>query len=107
LKDAHKKSCTILKITNNHTTNSLTESQNQIQGVNESTSILVFATTINNKDKAAAVRNKLLENQGIQTVDIDLEDWENVLRVVCESQNLVNVIEQTLSAMGMECKELT
>jgi len=96
-----------MKIPNNYNTNTETESQNQHPGISFIPSILVFATTIDKKEKVVQVRKKLLETQGIHTVDVDLEDWENILRVVCESGDQAKVIEQTLIEMGIESKELT
>lgn len=68
--------------------------------------ILVFRSNINTNEDATLVCNKLLKMDGIYTVTIDLEDWENVLRLESNPSLLIREIEKTIINLGFECSEL-
>ncbi|MCX2680018.1 hypothetical protein OOZ15_08725 [Galbibacter sp. EGI 63066] len=68
--------------------------------------VLVFASTINQEDKVDRISCELLKIEGVYSVNVDLEDWENILRVECESERLSEIIKEKVSKLGFACKEL-
>ncbi|WP_310107207.1 hypothetical protein [Algoriphagus sp. 4150] len=50
---------------------------------------------------------EILKIEGVQHVNVDLDDWENVLRVECGFEIPSTVIYQTVFRMGFSCFELT
>lgn len=67
--------------------------------------ILVFATSINRKKDAQNIANILINYYTPKSVNFDLEDRENILRI--EGENLVSSkIKNTLFTLGYECEEL-
>ena len=72
----------------------------------DSISVLVFASNIDRKGKVDRVCNELLKIRGIYSVSVDLEDWENILRVECISESLSKAIQEAMSDLGVKCSEL-
>ena len=68
--------------------------------------IMVFRSNIDNKYKAAIVCNELKKMDGVHRVNVDLEDWENILRLECEPEINEYLIQQVVSQLGFECDEL-
>lgn len=69
--------------------------------------ILVFRSNIDNHRKAALACRVLGKIEGVYHVNVDLEDWEKVLRVECDPIIQVRKIEEQISQLGFECSELT
>ena len=68
--------------------------------------ILVFRSNIDDIYKAAIVCRELEKMDGIYRVNIDLDDWENILRLECDPEINAYRIQQTISQLGFECDEL-
>lgn len=69
--------------------------------------ILVFGSNIDNRYKAAIVCGELAKMDGVYIVNVDLNDWENVLRVQCDSLITQDYIQQVIAKLGFQCYELT
>lgn len=69
--------------------------------------ILVFRTNIDDERKAVLAGRALMKTEGIHRVNVDLEDWEKVLRVECDPEIQPLKIEERISRLGFECSELT
>lgn len=81
-----------------------TMEQNDILLAN--TNILVFRSNIDDNHKAAIVCAELKKMDGIYKVNVDLDDWENILRLECDPQINEDHIQQVVSHLGLECGEL-
>lgn len=68
--------------------------------------ILVFRSNINTNKDATFVCSKLLKIDGIYSATIDLEDWENILRLEGSSSLLIHEIKKIINNLGFECSEL-
>ena len=68
--------------------------------------IMVFRSNINNKYRATVVCTELKKMDGVHRVNVDLEDWENILRLECEPEINEYLIQQVVSQLGFECNEL-
>ena len=68
--------------------------------------ILVFRSDINSSAKAALVLDELRKMQDIIEANVDLHDWENILRVACYPTCRASQIENKLSQLGFKCNEL-
>jgi hypothetical protein len=68
--------------------------------------ILVFRSNIDDSYKAAIVCAELEKMDGVYRVNVDLDDWENILRLQCDPQIDEHRIQQAVSALGFECYEL-
>jgi hypothetical protein len=69
--------------------------------------VLVFRSNIDDERKAVLAGRALMKTAGIHRVNVDLEDWEKVLRVECNSVIQARNIEEQISRLGFECSELT
>ena len=72
----------------------------------ENKNILVFRSNIDDIYKAAIVRPELEKIDGVYRVNVDLDDWENVLRLECNPEINEHHIQQAISQLGFECDEL-
>jgi hypothetical protein len=68
--------------------------------------ILVFRSNIDDIYKAAIVCAELQKLDGIYSVNIDLDDWENILRLECALEITEDRIRQVVSLLGYDCNEL-
>lgn len=68
--------------------------------------VLVFCSNIDTKEAAALICNKLLKVEGVYKATIDLEDWENILRLESNPSLSIHEIEKTIINLGFECSEL-
>lgn len=68
--------------------------------------ILVFRSNIDDIYKAATVCAELEKMDGIYRVNIDLEDWENILRLECDPEINEYRIQQVVLQLGFDCDEL-
>lgn len=67
--------------------------------------ILVFKTNVTTKQQVSSVHNLLTAMTDIKQYNFDLEDCDNVLRVV--SNNLeAQTISSALQVAGFSCEEL-
>ncbi|WPP51940.1 hypothetical protein [Catalinimonas niigatensis] len=69
--------------------------------------ILVFRSNINDRIKVRVVKRELLSRKDIYSVNIDLKDWEKVLRVECHPEVQSRLIEEQVAKLGLYCAELT
>lgn len=68
--------------------------------------ILVFRSNIDDNYKAAIVCVELGKMDGVNRVNIDLDDWENILRLECDPGINEHRIRQVVSQLGYDCDEL-
>lgn len=68
--------------------------------------ILVFRSNIDDKYKAASVCARLEKIDGVYHVNIDLDDWENILRLECDATITEYHVRQLVSKLGFQCNEL-
>lgn len=72
---------------------------------NQATIVLVFATTIQQPSDIARIKPLLDQCKGILSWNVDMEDWEKILRVkgiaICGEE-----IIQLLSGTGIVIREL-
>ena len=80
------------------------ESDNLLEGQHQ---VLVFHSNIDDERKAVLAGRALMKTKGINRVNVDLEDWENILRVECESFIQARHIEARICQLGFKCYELT
>jgi copper chaperone CopZ len=71
-----------------------------------SKNILVFRSNIDDTYKAAMVCTQLEKIDGVYRVNVDLDDWENILRIECDPQINEHPIRQVVSQLGYYCDEL-
>lgn len=67
--------------------------------------ILVFRTSINETQKAEQVCDDLMKMAGVQYANVDLEDWENVLRLECDVDVSAEQVGKVVALHGFECSE--
>jgi len=67
--------------------------------------VLVFKTGVTNKRKAGKVKTLLTSFPAIQQWNFDLEDCDNILRIVSNGLSPRNV-ETVLQKAGIGCEEL-
>jgi hypothetical protein len=72
----------------------------------ETNHILVFRSNIDDKYKASKVCARLEKVNGVLHANIDLDDWENILRLECDSEINEHRIRQIVSQSGFECEKL-
>ena len=68
--------------------------------------ISVFKTSIQSEKEAAKVWKYLNQNEHILRVSFDLEDCDNILRVVSNGLDSIQNIENILNRMNISCKQL-
>ena len=67
--------------------------------------VLVFKTDVTNKRKVSKVRTLLTVFPGIQQWNFDLEDCDNILRIVANDLS-PRYVETALKKAGIGCEEL-
>lgn len=67
---------------------------------------LVFRTSLTGRAEVRAIAPAMDAHPGIKEWSVDLEDWENVLRVLCESYVRSGEIIKILAEEGIFAKEL-
>jgi hypothetical protein len=85
-------------------TNSSTMELNKILPCNKI--ILVFRSNIADKSNAVIVCTELKKMDGVYEVNIDLNDWEKILRLECDREIDERRIQQAVTALGFQCNEL-
>ena len=75
--------------------------------ISDDLKILAFRTDIGTSQSATIVRKVLLPLDGIYSVNIDLEDSENVLRVECHPDASPKIIKKLLDKLGLNSTELS
>lgn len=73
----------------------------------ENLKVLVFHSDIDSIQKVKLVQNELLRISGIYRADIDLDDWEHVLRVECHPDCSPKLIEEQIAQLGFTSSEFT
>ncbi|MGB5982997.1 MAG: hypothetical protein WBG46_12710 [Nonlabens sp.] len=68
--------------------------------------ILVFRTSIATKKAVAATASFFNEHPDIMDWSIDLEDWENILRIESKDDIDVENLIQHIYTLGYSCEEL-
>ncbi|WPR77379.1 hypothetical protein [Algoriphagus sp. NG3] len=85
--------------------NQLRTMTHQLQDVRSS--IYVFATTIDSQDKAEHVCLELHKMKIVNNSNVDLDDYENILRVECETEISPQIVSEAVHRLGFDCLELT
>jgi hypothetical protein len=67
--------------------------------------VLVFKTNVTSKRKVSRVSTLLTSFPNIQQWNLDLEDCDNILRIVASGLSPRNV-ESALNSAGIGCEEL-
>lgn len=75
-------------------------------GISAIDNVLVFRSNIDTDQNVALACRELLKLSGVHQATIDLDDWENVLRVVCDPVIHSDDIEKEVNNLGFECEEL-
>lgn len=68
--------------------------------------VLVFRTNINSQFKVDLIMNLLAKIEGVYSAHVDLEDWENILRIECQPELSARDIEYHMARFGIDCSEL-
>uniref|UniRef100_UPI00404B1FA4 hypothetical protein n=1 Tax=Flavobacterium sp. TaxID=239 RepID=UPI00404B1FA4 len=68
--------------------------------------VLVFRTSIKSKNDIKLVANYLNNNDAVLTWNVDLDDWENILRIEAKRESLAEQIIQNINNFGFKCEEL-
>ncbi|GAB5409569.1 MAG: hypothetical protein BalsKO_19340 [Balneolaceae bacterium] len=77
---------------------------NQVQ-INSKLNCLVFKTNIDEEYKVSQLIYVLEKIEGIEYWNLDMEDWENILRI--EFSNFeIEVLTEQLSKFSLEIEEL-
>ncbi|MEQ9442918.1 MAG: hypothetical protein RIG62_28020 [Cyclobacteriaceae bacterium] len=92
--------------TDNFSTEAIPTLEKDAQTTVANTQILVFRSNINSPAKAALVLDELRTMKGIFEVNVDLHDWENILRVACHPTFRAHEVEEKLTHLGFLCDEL-
>jgi hypothetical protein len=74
-------------------------------GNDNSSSMLIFRTSINGKKDVKRAVSVLSSYSQINRWSVDLEDWEKVLRIECTGIS-TNEISKALAEIGIYIKEL-
>jgi len=72
----------------------------------ETNHILVFRSNIDDKYKATKACVELEKIEGVHRVNVDLNDWENILRLECGLEISEHRVQQAISHLGFVCEEL-
>lgn len=72
----------------------------------ETDHILIFRSNIDDRYKAAEVCIELKKMKGIHRVNVDLNDWENILRIECKLEINEHRVLKVVSQLGFACEEL-
>ena len=72
----------------------------------ETDHILVFRSNIDDIYKASRVCTELGKMEGVCHVNVDLDDWENILRLECDATITEYHVRQIVSQLGFQCVEL-
>lgn len=67
--------------------------------------IIIFKTSVNSPDEVSRVNNLLTAVPGIQQWNFDLDDCDNILRIVAKKL-YPPAIESLLQMAGVDCQEL-
>lgn len=69
-------------------------------------SILVFRTSLKSKKDVQKIAKSLNVHKQVITWNVDLEDWENILRIEATKKGLTNEIAACIKGLGYLCEEL-
>jgi phage terminase large subunit-like protein len=67
--------------------------------------ILIFRTSISKKQDIRRVGTSLDECERIEKWNVDIEDWEKILRIECDNINAAEIIEM-LKEINIHAVEL-
>ena len=70
------------------------------------TVVLVFRTSIATKKAVKVTASLFNEHPEIIDWSIDLEDWENILRIEAKENIKINSLIERIHALGFNCQEL-
>lgn len=68
--------------------------------------IIVFRTTIKSESDIKHITQYLNNHEGITDWSVDLEDWENILRIEAKDGIEIKKLIQHIHALGYNCEEL-
>jgi hypothetical protein len=77
-----------------------------IENLSAAKNILVFRSNIDDNYKVSKVCAELKKMDGVYRVNVDLDDWENILRLECDPKINESRIHQAVLTLGLECDEL-
>lgn len=69
-------------------------------------SILVFKTSLQIEKDVQTIAKILNMHKEVISWNVDLEDWENILRIEVTNENLTNEIATRIRNLGYQCEEL-
>lgn len=67
--------------------------------------VYVFKTSVSSKMKSKTVNKKLAEIKEIDSWSFDLEDCDNILRIVGDKLDVKRIVK-SIKSLGFECEEL-
>ena len=68
--------------------------------------ILVFRTSLQNKKDIQTIAKILDTYKEVIRWNMDLEDWENILRIEITKESFKNEIAARIRGLGYRCEEL-
>lgn len=68
--------------------------------------VLVFKTWLNSRYDAQLIAEYLNKNEEVLAWNVDLEDWENILRIEANSEYIAEQIIENFNNFGFKCEEL-
>lgn len=68
--------------------------------------ILVFRTSLQNKKDIQTIAKILDTHKEVIRWNMDLEDWENILRIEITKESFKNEIAARIRGLGYRCEEL-
>ena len=72
----------------------------------EKCKVLVFRSNIPNMKVGKRILEQLKAVAGVNCANLDLEDWEKILRIECSAYVQASQIEYTILQLGYDCAEL-
>lgn len=68
--------------------------------------ILVFRTSLQTKKDLQIIARILKVHEQVISWNVDLEDWENILRIEVRHARFQNEIAARIRGLGYQCEEL-
>jgi len=72
----------------------------------EKAKLIILGTSINSQAGATKILEMLMKIEEIEDVSIDLEDWENVVRVETQKPLAIQKVMDCIKYSGFICYEL-
>ena len=68
--------------------------------------VLVFRSNIPDEQTGDRVIAHLKRVEGVSDANLDLDDWEKIVRVECSANVLGRQVENIVAQLGYQCSEL-